>query len=115
MSKGEAGQMTGYEIVFAEAGAPPQPVPEPGETVQIGEALWTVQGVEETTAGRPRLRLVAQSDADQPEVEAHRRRTIAVHPPSSFETELVYTLNDLSTRLNVLAATLNAYWGKGAA
>jgi hypothetical protein len=48
-------------------------------------------------------------------VEAHRRRTLAVHPPSSFETELVYTLNDLSTRLSVLAATLNAYWGKGAA
>jgi hypothetical protein len=105
--------MTGYEIVFAEAGASPQPVPEPGETVQIGDELWTIQGVDQTAAGRPRLRLAAQ--ASEAEVEIHRRRTIAVHPPSSFETELVYTLNDLSTRLNVLAATLNAYWGKGAA
>jgi hypothetical protein len=115
MSNGEMGQMTGYEIEFAEAGASPQPVPEPGETVQIGGAVWTVQGVDQTMAGWPRLRLVAQMDGDEAEVEAHRRRTIAVHPPSSFETELVYTLNDLSTRLNVLAATLNAYWGKGAA
>jgi hypothetical protein len=113
MSNGELGQMTGFEIVFAEAGAP-QPVPKEGETVEIGGALWTVQGIEQTAAGRPRLRL-AQPEADDAEVEAHRRRTIAVHPPSSFETELVYTLNDLSTRLNVLAATLNAYWGKGAA
>jgi hypothetical protein len=102
--------MTGYEIVFAEGGSP-QPVPEPGETLQIGGACWTVQGVEQTAHGRPRLRLAAEEH----EVEAHRRRTVAVHPPSSFETELVYTLNDLSTRLNVLAATLNAYWGKGAA
>ena len=29
--------------------------------------------------------------------------------------ELVYTLNDLSSRLSILASTLNAYWGKGAA
>lgn len=113
MSNGELGQMTGFEIVFAEAAAP-QPVPEPGETVEIGGALWTVQGVEQTGGGWPRLRL-AEPPAEEAEVEAHRRRTIAVHPPSSFETELVYTLNDLSTRLNVLAATLNAYWGKGAA
>jgi hypothetical protein len=115
MSNGESGQMTGYEIVFAEGAASPQPVPEPGEIVQIGGSSWTVQDIDQTIAGRPRLRLVAEAQADDAEVEAHRRRTIAVHPPSSFETELVYTLNDLSTRLNVLAATLNAYWGKGAA
>lgn len=113
MSNGELGQMTGFEIVFTEA-ASPQPVPTEGETVEIAGALWTVLGIEQTAAGRPRLRL-AQHEAEEAEVEAHRRRTIAVHPPSSFETELVYTLNDLSTRLNVLAATLNAYWGKGAA
>jgi hypothetical protein len=33
----------------------------------------------------------------------------------SFEAELVYTLNDLSSRLNSLAGVLNAYWGQGAA
>jgi hypothetical protein len=107
------GEMTGYEIVFAEEGASQQPIPQPGETLQIGDAVWTVQGVDETEGGA-RLRL-AQAEEAEDEVEAHRRRTLAVHPPSSFETELVYTLNDLSTRLSVLAATLNAYWGKGAA
>jgi hypothetical protein len=113
MSNGEPGQKTGYEIVFADGNGSPQPVPEPGETLQIGDATWTVQGVDQDE-GHPRLRL-ARTDGADDEVEAHRRRTVVVHPPSSFETELVYTLNDLSTRLSVLAATLNAYWGKGAA
>jgi|GEM_PF-5605271 len=113
MSDGEPGQKTGYEIVFANGNGSPQRVPEPGETLQIGDATWTVEGVDRFE-GRPRLRLGRTNGADD-EVEGHRRRTVAVHPPTSFETELVYTLNDLSTRLSVLAATLDAYWGKGAA
>jgi hypothetical protein len=46
----------------------------------------------------------------------HRRPPVqALEPPTSFESELVYTLTDLSTRLSALAQVLKSYWGKGAA
>lgn len=103
--------MSRYEIVFDET-AGPRPVPEPGETIAIGGAQWQVERVERSDAG-PRIHLV--SHGDEAEVEAHRRPPAPAAAPSSFETELVYTLNDLATRLSTLAAALNAYWGKGAA
>ena len=106
--------MAGYEIVFEDDPVVPTPVPQPGETLDIHGALWDVQRVE-LNGGTPRVHLVAHPSG---EVAAHARPVsapIALAAPNSFETELVYTLNDLSTRLNVLAATLNAYWGKGAA
>jgi len=104
------GQMTGYEIVFDdEAG-----VPQAGETLDIGGALWDVARVEHVD-GQPRVHVVAHPPG---EVAAHARpapTAVTLAPPTSFESELVYTLNDLSSRLNTLAGALDAYWGRGAA
>jgi hypothetical protein len=105
--------MAGYEIVFEDDPVVPTPVPQPGETVDIHGALWDVERVE-LDGVVPRVHVVAHPSG---EVAAHARPSvpIALAPPSSFEAELVYTLNDLSSRLNSLAGVLNAYWGQGAA
>jgi hypothetical protein len=55
------------------------------------------------------------AEPDEDDVEAHMRFPVKLAAPTSFEEELVYTLNDLSTRLSTLAKVLTAYWGKGAA
>ena len=102
--------MTGYEIVFDdEAG-----LPQPGETLDIGGALWDVARIEQVD-GTARVHLVAHPPG---EVAAHARPApapVTLAPPSSFESELVYTLSDLSTRLSSLSQVLTAYWGQGAA
>jgi hypothetical protein len=104
--------MTGYEIVFDDdAGATSGP-PQPGDTLDLNGGLWEVSRVE-TDGPTVRVHVTARPSAD---VAAHRRSApVTLAPPTSFETELVYTLNDLSSRLSILASTLNAYWGKGAA
>jgi hypothetical protein len=107
--------MTRYEIVFeGEIGAQ-EHVPQAGETLEIAGELWDVESVDGAESGYPRVHLAQHPherlEAAFPEVEQH----IKLAPPTSFESELVYTLNDLSTRLNGLASVLNAYWGKGAA
>jgi hypothetical protein len=109
--------MTRYEIVFEDdAGEPePVPVPKPGETLEIAGELFDVASVEDAESEHPRVHL-SQHAADGPEVEQHIQiPPVQLAPPTSFESELVYTLNDLSTRLSGLAGVLNAYWGKGAA
>ena len=105
--------MTRYEIVLPDDGGDQTAVPRPGETLDIGGRLWEVERVEHGVAG-PRVHLV-EHVATETEFTAHRRAPVALAAPTSFETELVYTLNDLSSRLNVLAGALNAYWGRGAA
>jgi hypothetical protein len=103
--------MAAFEIVFDdEAG-----VPEAGSTVEIDGALWEVVRVDEGD-GTPRVHLVNRSHAG---IAAHHQLApvsapVTLAPPNSFESELVYTLNDLSSRLNTLAGALNAYWGTGA-
>jgi hypothetical protein len=114
-----------------------------GETFEHCGELWRVEKVERDGAVRPRVHLVQTSDEAVPdgeepprngdasaeperrpvslaaglaEVEAHVKAQVATfEQPTSFEGELVYTLNDISTRLSTLARVLNTYWGKGAA
>jgi hypothetical protein len=103
-------QMAGYEIVFDDDAG----VPQPGETLDIAGALWDVARVEDVD-GKPRVHVVAHPPGV---VAAHVREAppaVTLAPPTSFESELVYTLNDLSSRLSILAGALDAYWGKGAA
>jgi hypothetical protein len=104
--------MPGFEIVFDDDGG----VPQPGSTVEIDGALWEVASVDESD-GAPRVHLVNRLNGDvavhQPLAAVNAQVTLAA--PTSFESELVYTLNDLSSRLNTLAAALNAYWGAGGA
>ena len=104
---------TRYEIVLEGESSAQGRVPRAGETVQFDGAVWEVERVE-ASDGCPRVHLI-QPPADGPDVEAHRRRTQPLTPPTSFESELVYTLTDLSTRLSTLAQVLKSYWGKGAA
>jgi hypothetical protein len=99
-------RMARFEIVFEEDAG----VPEPGSTVEIEGALWEVARVDETD-GTARVHLVNHPRAD---VAAHQLSQVPLAAPTSFESELVYTLNDLSSRLNTLAGALNAYWGTGA-
>ena len=107
--------MTRYEIVLEGDSATRDRVPERGETLQLGGAMWEVESVDTESPDCTRVHLVP-SDADVPDVEAHRRGPVkALEPPTSFESELVYTLTDLSTRLSTLAQVLTSYWGKGAA
>jgi hypothetical protein len=88
-------------------------VPQPGSTVEIDGAHWEVASVDEGD-GAPRVHLVNPVSGEvavhHPLVPANAP-PVTLAPPSSFESELVYTLNDLSARLNTLAAALNAYWG----
>jgi len=103
--------MAGFEIVFDDDSG----VPQPGSTVEIDGALWEVVRVDEGE-GTPQVHLVNRSG----DVAPHERFVpaaalpVTLAPPTSFESELVYTLNDLSSRLNTLAGALNAYWGTGA-
>ena len=107
--------MTRYEIVLEGGPTAHDLVPERGETLQLGGAVWEVESVDRDADDCTRVHLVP-SDADVPDVEAHRRGPVkALEPPTSFESELVYTLTDLSTRLSTLAQVLKSYWGKGAA
>ena len=103
--------MPRFEIVFDDDAG----VPQPGSTVEIDGALWEVASVEESD-GAPRVHLVnpANGDVAVHEPLASVNPPVTLAPPTSFESELVYTLNDLSSRLNTLAAALNAYWGAGA-
>jgi hypothetical protein len=109
--------MTRYEIVFeGEAGAA-EAVPKPGETLEIAGELWDVESVDDTESGYPRVHLAqhphpVRGIEPDPHVQIP---PVQLAPPTSFESELVYTLNDLSTRLSGLAGILNTYWGKGAA
>jgi hypothetical protein len=102
--------MAGYEIVFDDDTG----VPEPGSTVEIDGELFEVASVDDAD-GTPRVHVVNRVRGD---VGPHHLPAIAppvtLAPPTSFESELVYTLNDLSSRLNTLAGALNAYWGTGA-
>jgi hypothetical protein len=107
--------MSRYEIVFEDGAEAATRLPQVGDTVEIDGALWDVERVDGSAEDCPRVHLVAHVVGDG-EVEAHRRfPPVALAPPTSFESELVYTLNDLSTRLSTLARVLTAYWGKGAA
>jgi hypothetical protein len=104
--------MTRFEIAFdhdVEAGT----VPQAGELVEIAGRLWSVERVE-TTDGGPIVHVVEHL-ASETALTSHQRPSVALAPPSSFETELVYTLSDLSTRLSTLSAALSAYWTRGAA
>ena len=107
--------MTRYEIVLEGESTARDHVPERGEMLQLGGAMWEVESVDTDADDCTRVHLVP-SDADVPDVEAHRRGPVkALEPPTAFESELVYTLTDLSTRLSTLAQVLKSYWGKGAA
>jgi hypothetical protein len=105
---------TRYEIVLEGESSSQGRVPRTGETVQFDGAVWEVERVETSPDDCPRVHLV-QSAGEESDVEAHRRRTLPLSHPTSFESELVYTLTDLSTRLSTLAQVLKTYWGKGAA
>jgi hypothetical protein len=113
--------MTRYEIVFEGDAGTRETVPKPGETVEISGELWDVASVDDVEGGFPRVHL-AQHPLPEPAPEQHVQQLppqqippVKLAAPDSFESELVYTLNDLSTRLSGLAGVLNAYWGKGAA
>jgi hypothetical protein len=105
--------MTTYEVVFddVETG---RPALQPGELVEIGGEQWKVEAVASPDDGSGRIRLV-RPDSEDDEVAAHIRLPRPLRAPTSFESELVYTLNDLATRLSSLAQVLSAYWGKDAA
>ena len=115
--------MNRYEIVFESAADAAEHVPQPGETLEIGGELWEVESVDDDGHEAPRVHLIrpngngtaAKPESDEDDVEAHMRFPVKLAAPTSFEEELVYTLNDLSTRLSTLAKVLTAYWGKGAA
>ena len=103
--------MAAFEIVFDDDAE----VPEAGSIVEIDGALWEVVRVDEGD-GTPRVHLVDGSHAG---VAARHQLApvsapVTLAAPTSFESELVYTLNDLSSRLNTLAGALNAYWGTSA-
>jgi|SRR5690242_11189810 hypothetical protein len=100
-----------YEIVFEDSPEALDSVPRIGEPIRIGGEVWEIKGVETRDADCSRLRL-GQPAA---EVEAHRAGQVTALHPTSFESELVYTLSDLSTRLSSLSQVLTAYWGQGAA
>jgi hypothetical protein len=110
--------MARYEIVFEGEPGAREPVPRPGETVEIAGELWDVESVEDAETEHPQVHLAPHAAGDPevgvPEAEQHTL-PVKLAPPTSFESELVYTLNDLSTRLSGLAGVLSAYWGKGAA
>ena len=106
--------MTTYEVVFDDVDSG-RPALQPGELVEIGGEQWLVEAVASPEAdGSGRIRLV-RPDSEDDEVAAHIRLPRPLRPPSSFEAELVYTLNDLASRMSSLAQVLNAYWGKDAA
>ena len=119
--------MNRYEIVFESGTDAPEHVPQAGETVEIGGELWEVESVDDEGLEPPRVHLIqpngdgkaadsnGTAESDEDDVEAHMRFPVKLAAPTSFEEELVYTLNDLSTRLSTLAKVLTAYWGKGAA
>jgi hypothetical protein len=101
-----------YEIVFEDSPGAQDSVPRIGEPIRIGGEVWEIKNVEARDADCSRIRL-GQPAA---EVEAHRAGPVkALAHPTSFESELVYTLSDLSTRLSSLSQVLTAYWGQGAA
>src|SRR4051812_42108724 len=107
--------MTRYEIVFEGESGARETVPRPGETLEIAGELWDVESVDDVEGGYPRVHL-AQHPVPEPAPEQHIQfAPVKLAAPDSFESELVYTLNDLSTRLSGLAGVLNAYWGQGAA
>jgi len=106
--------MTTYEVVFDDVDSG-RPALQPGELVEIGGEHWKVEAVaspEEDGSGRIRL---VRPDAGDDEVAAHIRLPRPLRPPTSFESELVFTLNDLASRLAGLAQVLSAYYGKDAA
>ena len=100
-----------YEIVFEDDVEVREGAPRIGEAVRIAGETWEIKSVEPRDSECSRIRLV-QPAVD---VEAHRLAQVAPVQPTSFESELVYTLSDLSTRLSSLSQVLNAYWGQGAA
>ncbi len=135
--------MPRYEFLFNRELDTGERVLHEGETFQFRDDVWRVEAVEREGAGRPLVHLVQTSDvpvvdgegtrqdghgsaepaagpvslgAEFADVEAHAKPKVApVEPPTSFEGELIYTLNDIATRLSGLARVLNSYWGKGAA
>lgn len=100
--------MAGFEIVFDDDAE----VPQPGSTVEIDGALWEVARVDENDGGG-QVHLVNRSGEPASHL-APVTPPVALAPPSSFESELIYTLNDLASRLSTLAGALDAYWGSGA-
>jgi hypothetical protein len=102
--------MSQYELLIEDDVADPGVAPQIGEVVQFGGAEWEIVSVESGGSECPRIRLVRRT-AEAPDVEAHRVASVTpLGPPSSFESELVYTLTDLSTRLSSLAQVLRAYY-----
>jgi len=101
--------MAGFEVVFDDDSG----VPQPGSTVEIDGALWEVVRVDEAD-GTPQVHLVNRSREALPLERLAPVAPVTLAQPTSFESELVYTLNDLSSRLNTLAGALNAYWGTSA-
>jgi len=102
--------MSQYEILIDDDADPGETVPQVGETVQFGGGAWEIVSVEAGDSDCRRVRL-ARRAAEPADVEAHRVASVtAIAPPSSFESELVYTLSDLSTRLSSLAQVLTAYY-----
>jgi hypothetical protein len=104
--------MTRYEIVFEND----SPTLMPGSTLDIAGAQWEIERVDPPDSEQPpRLHLVHRDAAGDGKVKTNIRLGQSPKPPTSFESELVYTLNDLSQRLSSLASVLNAYWDNGAA
>lgn len=104
-----------YEIVFEDGAGADDRVPQVGEVINVAGEAWEIKGVEARGADCPRLHL-GRPAAQPPDVEAHDGAAVtALVQPTSFESELVYTISDLSSRLNSLSQVLTAYWGQGAA
>ena len=101
--------MTTYEVVFEPSGGASEPAFNSGDLLEISGERWEVATVEAPGSDRcVRIHLVQQG-------RAHVDLPRPLQPPTSFESELVYTLTDLSTRLSTLAHVLRVHWGKDAA
>jgi len=107
--------MPHYEIIFEDGAGADASVPQVGEVINVAGEAWEIKGVEARGAECPRLRL-GRPAAQPHDVEAHDGASVtALVQATSFESELVYTLSDLSSRRNSLSQVLTAYWGQGAA
>src|SRR5881397_2023714 len=104
--------MSQYEILIDDADDADtgETVPQVGEIVRFGGGAWEIASVEAGDSDCRRIRLV-RCTTEPADVEEHRVASVtAIAPPTSFESELVYTLNDLSARLSSLAQVLTAYY-----
>lgn len=88
---------------------------QPGDSIEICGEQWEVATVEAPgSEGCSRIHLV-QREGDRAVAAPPVGLPRPLRPPTSFESELVYTLTDLSTRLSTLANVLRVHWwGKDA-